>query len=123
MEALFYGVPVVFPMIDGQPEVVEDGVCGVGIVPDVAPEAHQALTGINVNFPYDVYSPEQDRLVSPMLMDHHAVANAVIKIAGDDYATWRANAFAHVAQHFDYKNFISEFNATILEVVDENNKK
>lgn len=123
MEALFYGVPVVFPMIDGQPEVVEDGVCGVGIVPDVAPEAHKALTGINVNFPYDVYSPEQDRLVSPMLMDHHAVANAVIKIAGDDYATWRANAFAHVAQHFDYKNFISEFNATILEVVDENNKK
>lgn len=123
MEALFYGVPVIFPVIDGQPEVVKDGVCGVGIIPDVSPEMHQTLTGINVNFPHCVYSPEKDGLVEPMLLDHNAVANAVIAIAGDRYAAYRENAFIHIAENFDYNNFIKEFNSTILEIIDENNKK
>lgn len=123
MEALFYGVPVVFPMIDGQPEVVSHGVCGVGITPNITLDDHQKATGIHIDFPYDVYSPEKDCLVRPMVMDYRAVADAVIEMSGESYASYRENAFMHVARHFDYKNFISEFNSKILEVVDEINKK
>jgi glycosyltransferase involved in cell wall biosynthesis len=51
LEALFYGVPVIYPLIDGQPEVVKNGYCGIGITPDVTPEDHFRLCGVNVNFP------------------------------------------------------------------------
>lgn len=117
MEALFYGVPVVFPLIDGQPEVVRDNYCGIGITPTVSPEEHLRQTGINVNFPHDVYSPLQDALVPPQLMSHEACADAVQKIAGDNYQTFRHNAFEHVKHHFDYKSFVPDFNKTISDIL------
>lgn len=120
MEALFYGVPVVFPQIDGQPEVVKDNVCGVGVIPDVMPEKHRALTNVDVNFPYKVYSPQQDKLVPPMLMSHEATADAVQKIiqTESEYQRYRSNAFDYVANHFDYKNFVQEFDKKIAGIVD-----
>lgn len=125
MEALFYGVPVVFPKIDGQPEVVKDNFCGIGVVPDVTPEAHQALTNVDVNFPYNVYSPLQDRLVPPMLMSQEATADAIQHIIQNEseYQRYRKNAFKYVTAHFEYKNFVSEFNATISGIVDAKSKK
>ncbi|MBW7981071.1 glycosyltransferase [Enterobacillus tribolii] len=119
MEALFYGVPVVFPLIDGQPEVVRDGYCGLGIIPTVSPETHFGLSGVNVNFPYHVYSPTQDTLVPPMLMSHEACADAIQTIAGDDYQTFRNNAFEHVRRNFDYRNFVGDFNNAIIGIVND----
>ncbi|WP_159162612.1 glycosyltransferase, partial [Klebsiella pneumoniae] len=46
LESLFYSVPVIYPLIDGQPEVVKNGVCGIGITPDITPEAHFEQCGI-----------------------------------------------------------------------------
>ncbi|EHM50065.1 glycosyltransferase family 4 protein [Yokenella regensburgei] len=123
MEALFYGVPVIFPNIDGQPEVVKDGVCGIGITPTITPAAHQEQTGVNVDFPHQVYSPYSDTLVEPLLMSPEAIADAVQQIAGSAYADYRDNAFKYVEEHFDYKNFICEFNARISDIVDANVKK
>ncbi|RPH31083.1 glycosyltransferase [Buttiauxella warmboldiae] len=120
MEALFYGIPVVFPYIDGQPEVVKDGVCGVGVLPNVTPEEHQALTNVDINFPYKIYSPQQNKLVPPMLMSHEATADAVQKIANNEseYLRYRSNAFEYVSTHFDYKDFVQEFNNKISGIVD-----
>ncbi|MBL1167201.1 glycosyltransferase, partial [Escherichia coli] len=60
MEALYFGVPVIFPQVDGQPEVIKDGHCGIGLLPSVTIEEHQRLTGIKVDFPHDVYDPLSD---------------------------------------------------------------
>jgi glycosyltransferase involved in cell wall biosynthesis len=117
MEALFYGVPVVFPLIDGQPEVIQNGVCGVGIIPNVKPQKHFEITGVNINFPYDVYSPAKDKMVSPLLMSHEAVADAVVSIAGKGYEKYRENAFSYVEKHFAYQNFIHEFESTVTDVI------
>jgi hypothetical protein len=47
----------------------------------------------------------------------------VQQIAGSAYADYRDNAFKYVEEHFDYKNFICEFNARISDIVDANVKK
>lgn len=118
LEALFYGVPVIYPLIDGQPEVVKNGYCGIGITPDVTPEAHFAQCGINVNFPHDVYYPEQDALRPPLLLAPEKCADAVLKIVNSDYAAFRQHAFEHVKLNFDATTFVGDFNSTISEILD-----
>lgn len=118
LEALFYGVPVIYPLIDGQPEVVKNGYCGIGIIPDVTPDTHFRLCGVNVNFPHDVYFPEQDALHSPLLLSPEKCADAVLKIVNNDYARFRQHAFEHVKVHFDATTFVSDFNSTVSELVD-----
>ncbi|MGD8165260.1 glycosyltransferase [Pantoea sp. FN0307] len=117
MEALHYGVPVVFPLIDGQPEVVKNGYCGIGIVPDILPETHWQQTGIDVDFPHYVYYPKEDKLLPPKLLSPEACADAIENIAGPDYERYRANAFTHVRTHFDHKNFVSDFNKNIDGII------
>ncbi|ELY6419893.1 glycosyltransferase family 4 protein, partial [Cronobacter malonaticus] len=117
MEALFYGVPVIFPLIDGQPEVVKNGICGLGIIPEVTSQAHFDLTGVNINFPYDVYSPLKDSMASPLLMSHEAVADAVMNIVETGYMQYRENAFNYVEKHFPYQNFIQEFESTVMDII------
>ena len=118
LESLFYGVPVIYPLIDGQPEVVKNGYCGIGITPEVTPEEHFARCGINVNFPHDVYFPEQDALLPPLLVSPEKCAEAVLKIVNGDYELFRQNAFEHVKTHFDSTTFVSDFNSTVSELVD-----
>ena len=118
LESLFYGVPVIYPLIDGQPEVVKNGVCGIGITPDITPEAHFEQCGINVNFPYDVYFPGQDALHPPRLLAPEKCADAVLRIVNGDYEAFRKNAFEHVKSNFDASAFMSDFNSTISEILD-----
>ncbi len=118
LEALFYGVPVIYPLIDGQPEVVKNGYCGIGITPDVTPEDHFRLCGVNVNFPHDVYYPQQDALLPPRLLSPEKCADAVLYIVNNDYELFRQHAFEHVKAHFDATTFVSDFNSTISELVD-----
>lgn len=117
LEALFYGVPVIYPLIDGQPEVVKNGYCGIGITPDITPEVHFAQCGVNVNFPYDVYFPEKDALLPPRLLSPEKCAEAVLNIINNDYNTFRQNAFDYVKNNFDATTFVSHFHSTISEIV------
>ena len=117
MEALYYGVPVIFPFIDGQPEVIKNDYCGIGIIPDILPEEHFRQTGIDVGFSHDIYYPHLDKLQPPKLLSPEACADAVEKIAGADYERYRANAFAHVEANFDHKNFVADFNKEISGIV------
>lgn len=110
MEALYYGVPVIFPLIDGQPEVVKDGLCGLGVVPTVTIEEHMALSGIQVDFPHKVYDPIGDRLVEPKLMSHILCANAVEKLLHTEtYRTFSKNAQYFTTDNFSYDEFKEEF--------------
>ncbi|MGP4132408.1 glycosyltransferase [Pantoea tagorei] len=77
MESLYFGVPVIYPLVDGQPEVIKNGVCGIGLTPSVSIEEHEKLTGIRVDFPYDVYDPVRHIMTRPLLLSPVACADAV----------------------------------------------
>lgn len=110
MESLYFGVPVIFPLVDGQPEAVEDGCCGIGLVPIVGIDQHRELSGIHVDFPHDVYDPLTDNLVTPKLLSHIDCADAVEKLlVTETYKKMSENAQRYPAEHFDYSRFKAEF--------------
>ncbi|CAI1120993.1 colanic acid biosynthesis glycosyltransferase WcaL [Serratia entomophila] len=110
MESLYFGIPVIFPLVDGQPEAVKDGCCGIGLPPVVSIEEHRALSGINVDFPHEVYDPLTDSLVTPKLLSHIDCADAVEKLlVTETYKKMSENAQRYPAEHFDYFRFKAEF--------------
>lgn len=114
MESLYFGVPVVFPMVDGQPEAVKEGVCGIGIIPSVSIEQHQHLTGIEVDFPHEVYDPIEDVLVSAKLISHIDCANAVEKLMMENnYESYSRHAQLFPLENFSFEVFKDEFNTTL----------
>ncbi|AKJ43547.1 glycosyltransferase [Pragia fontium] len=117
MEALYYGVPVIFPMIDGQPEVIKDQYCGIGIVPNINPLQHLNETGINVDFPHKIYDPINDRLADALVLSHIECANAVEKIVNHDYQNYRENALEYVSKTFQYERFKTELNTALSTIL------
>ena len=118
MESLYYGVPVIFPIIDGQPEAVKEGICGVGIYPSVTIEEHYRLTDILIEFPHQVYDPVSDNMVQPKLLSPVLCADAVEKlIAGDTLNEFSRNAHRYAIENFDYDSFRKEFNETLYSYV------
>ncbi|MEN5018384.1 glycosyltransferase [Erwinia sp. Eh17-17] len=114
MEALYYGLPVIFPVIDGQPEVVKNGICGLGITPTVSIEEHKALTGIHVDFPYEVYSPDDDCLVEPKILSHTLCADAVESLFPlETYRKFSQNAQNYSLENFSYNAFKEEFDMAL----------
>ncbi|KEY56509.1 glycosyltransferase [Serratia sp. DD3] len=121
MESLYFGVPVIFPLIDGQPEAVKDGYCGIGLTPSITIEQHQHLTGIKVDFPHDVYDPLSDSLVKPKLLSHIDCADAVEKLlVTDTYQFLSKNARNYPMTHFNYAMFKTDFDQTLLSLATQN---
>lgn len=121
MEALYFSVPVVFPLIDGQPEAIRDGYCGIGVKPSVSMEEHKKLSGISIDFPHKVYDPVNDFLIEPQVLSHIACADAVEQLLSQEsYAKFSGNAQRYVSEKFDYNDFKSEFNTKLSHYV--NNK-
>nr|WP_195431231.1 glycosyltransferase [Morganella morganii] len=108
IEALSQGIPVIFPLIDGQPEAVKDKYCGIGIKPSLSVEKYQELTGLPVNFPYDVYDPVNDCLMTPQLSAPSDIATAVSDIISD-YESYSKNAVDWSHDTMNYHSFITEF--------------
>ncbi|CAH5505907.1 glycosyltransferase [Serratia marcescens] len=118
MESLYFGVPVIFPQVDGQPEAVKDGVCGIGLTPSVTVEQHRQLTNIEVDFPHEVYDPLTDSLVAPKLLSHIDCADAVEKLLErETYQTLSRNAQRYPAEHFNYAQFKVEFDDTLRSFI------
>ncbi|MBW1215431.1 glycosyltransferase family 4 protein [Pantoea allii] len=118
MEALYFGVPVIFPMIDGQPEVVSHQQCGIGLMPSVTIDEHEKLTGIRVDFPYQIYDPVHDVMEEAKLVSHIDCANAVEILSGHEtYQRFSETAKAWTAEHFDYALFKTEFNDALMDVI------
>lgn len=121
MESLYFGVPVIFPLVDGQPEAVKDGYCGIGLTPSISIEEHQRLTGIKVDFPHDVYNPLTDRLIAPKLLSHIDCADAVEKLlVAETYQTISQNARSYPLEHFNYAMFKTDFDQTLQSFVTQN---
>ncbi|MBC8954140.1 glycosyltransferase [Xenorhabdus sp. PB62.4] len=108
IEAMSNGVPVIFPLLNGQPEAIKDKVCGIGITPDISADEYYQTTGLNIDFPHDIYDPINDRLTAPKLIDPVKCATAVQHIVGN-YHQLSKNALEWSKQTTDYNLFIKEF--------------
>lgn len=121
LEALYYGVPVIYPMIDGQPEVVKDHYCGIGIIPRISPREHYSDTNINIDFPHQVYDPINDCLKDPLILSPIECADAVEKIVDhDNYQLYRENAFSHAIENFEHSKFEKELNNLLKSILKKN---
>ncbi|PHI28050.1 glycosyltransferase [Budvicia aquatica] len=123
MEALYYGVPVIFPMIDGQPEVILDKYCGIGLIPKVTPEEHYADTGINVDFPHEIYDPINDCLSEALVLSHIECADAIENIINNHYKEYRKNAFNYVDESFQHNKFKDELRTALITINQKKEKR
>ncbi|MEY1423566.1 glycosyltransferase [Morganella morganii] len=115
IEALSQGIPVIFPLIDGQPEAVKDKYCGIGIKPSLSVEKYQELTGLPVDFPYDVYDPVNDCLSETALISPSDILPAIAGIISD-YDSYSGNAKKWSLQTTDYSAFICEFESVLKKM-------
>ncbi|AKG68949.1 lipopolysaccharide biosynthesis protein [Serratia fonticola] len=107
MEALYHGVPVIFPLIDGQPEVIINGECGIGITPTLTFAQYQALTGIEIDFPHQVFNTVTQQMMDPLVLSPELCAQQIADIlAQRHYLTLSQNALQHAHSHFDYAQFV-----------------
>ncbi|VFP88693.1 glycosyltransferase [Candidatus Erwinia haradaeae] len=110
LESLYHGVPVIFPLIDGQPEVISNHVCGVGITPSVSVKEHEFITGIRINYLNEVYNPLTDSLVKPKFLSHIDCANAVEMLMVDEtYRQFSFNAQHYIREKFTFHIFEKKF--------------
>ncbi|HEI9846766.1 TPA: glycosyltransferase [Morganella morganii] len=112
IEALSHGVPVIFPVIDGQPEAIKDKYCGVGIIPDMPTDTYYKITGLDVNFPHEIYDPINNCLSSPKLINPNECATAV-KYIIKNYSQLSSNSLEWSKETMNYSLFIKEFESAI----------
>ncbi|MBD2822508.1 glycosyltransferase [Xenorhabdus sp. 42] len=115
IEALSNAVPVIFPFIDGQPESVKDGYCGIGLKPTVSIDEHKKLTNIDIDFPHQVYDPINDQLTEPKLLSHVDCADAVERLLKDLslYESMSKNSIEWSKESMNYEKFINEFEGAL----------
>ncbi len=119
MEALYHGVPVIFPLIDGQPEVIKQETCGIGLIPTVTIDQHRILSGIQVDFPWKVYDPVTDKMAEPNLLSHLACADAIeTMLQSDTYDMLSDNAKFYSANNFNYNKFKIDFEYSLMSIMD-----
>ncbi|BFO12628.1 hypothetical protein GGER_51380 [Serratia rubidaea] len=109
MEALYHTVPVIFPLIDGQPEVIPDGECGTGITPTLSFEQYRLLTGIEIDFPHYVFNTTTKKMMPPLVLAPEDCAQKILDIlAQKRYMTFSNNALQHASAKFDYTQFVKK---------------
>lgn len=107
MEALFHSVPVIFPLIDGQPEVIPDGECGIGIAPTLTFAQYQTLSGIAIDFPHRVFNTVTQKMMDPLVLSPEECARNIADVlAQKRYLKLSHNAQQHARSHFNYLNFV-----------------
>ncbi|WP_025902410.1 glycosyltransferase [Tatumella sp. UCD-D_suzukii] len=84
LDAILHHVPVIYPITNGQPEVIENGVTGVGIIPTVTQREYEEKTGIDINFPHKIYDPTYDRLTTAKVIDEKKCAEEITKLIEDN---------------------------------------
>lgn len=103
-EALIAGVPVVATAVDGLPEVIRDQVDGVLVAPGLSLADYAAFGGDPDGVYPRVWRPELCRVAEPGVPDPQALADAVMRIAGDArrYAQTSAAALQNAPRRFGY---------------------
>lgn len=115
VEALMAGVPVVATAVDGLPEVIEQNVDGVCVLPTLALADYAALGGDVAGVYPRVWRPELQRVAEPGLPDPEHLADAVLQIASDParYAAFSAAAAGNAPRRFGYAAHVDQ----LLEIL------
>lgn len=112
IEAMSNGIPVIFPLLNGQPEAIKNKFCGIGIIPELSDDKYHQMTELNIDFPHKVYDPVNDKMTSPKLIDPNKCASAVRYVI-DNYTQLSQNALTWSQKTMDYDLFIKEFELAI----------
>lgn len=112
IEAMSCGIPVIYPFIDGQPEAIKNGYCGIAIRPTLSPDEYKEKTKIDIDFPYDVYDPIEDKLTSIKLISPSDCMDAV-KFIISNYHDLSKNALVWSKNTMDFSFFMNEFESVI----------
>lgn len=108
-EALSRGIPVVATLVDGLPEVIEQGVDGLCVKPTLPLSGFGKFGGDRQDVYPLVFRPEQGLVAEPGLPDPAALADAVIEMTHDPsrYAAFSAAACATVRGRLSYAAHLS----------------
>lgn len=112
IEAMSHGIPVIYPLIDGQPEAIKNEYSGIAIKPTLLPDEYKEKTNINIDFPYDVYDPTDDKLTSIKLISPSDCMDAIHHII-NNYHELSKNALVWSENTMDFPFFINEFESAI----------
>lgn len=125
MEALYNSIPVIFPMIDGQPEVITSGYSGLGYIPTMSFDEYHNLTDMEISYDGDGYDPIHDRLVKPKVPHYLDYANGIEDIvANNKYDEYRKNAKAFTQKKYDFFSFNRKLNEKMNNfILNINNSK
>ncbi|MBK5074194.1 glycosyltransferase [Budviciaceae bacterium CWB-B4] len=106
MEALYNGIPVIFPLIDGQPEVIKTGETGLGYTPTMTFEQYNELTGLNIHYNHQGYNPLSDKLMVlkvPSYIDYADGIENIVK--NNEYNKYSENALRYTQEQCNYEKF------------------
>lgn len=117
MDAISHGVPCIYSFIDGQVEVIKDGITGVGIKPRISPEEYYNLSGYKVETPFFSYDPTKDELVLPTVVSHLDCFNAIDKIIEENkYKSYLNNIQNHMNSTDNNESVVNSINSFFSEL-------
>ena len=82
-EAMAHGCPVIASLVDGIPEVVQDGHTGFCIQPSLPIESYGSFGSTTAGLPKLTYNPVTDSLGAPKLVDPAILADRIQKLYSD----------------------------------------
>lgn len=114
IEALYNGIPVIFPMIDGQPEVVITNHTGLGYIPKMSFDEYHALTNMDIIYEQQVYDPINDKLTEPKIASYIDYADGIENIINNNrYNEYSTNARIYTQEKCSFTSFNKELNEAI----------
>lgn len=107
LDAIFHGIPVLFPLIDGQPEVVANNISGIGLVPELTQHEYELKTGIKIDFSHEVYDPLKNTLTEAKVLSEISCAREIEKLlVNDNLSLLKKSTIEYSKSNFDFENFI-----------------
>ncbi|MGL4268476.1 MAG: glycosyltransferase [Plesiomonas sp.] len=113
IEAMAYGIPVIATNIDGQPEIVENGVTGYCIPALLEKDDYCQQTGMASPFHHVIYYPDSDSVTEARLMSPAMAAEKIMSLDTQKLASFSQLAAKRANRLFNIDNFRSLLISTI----------
>ncbi|MGL5344211.1 MAG: glycosyltransferase [Plesiomonas sp.] len=94
LEAGAYGLPTITSYIDGLPEIVQHGITGLCLQPELTIEQYAVMTSASTHFSPLIYRPDQDQLTPPTMLSPQQIAEALIRLYHDPQSYTQMSAAA-----------------------------
>lgn len=123
LDALYSGTPCIYPIVDGQPEVIKNNIHGVGIIPTLTPEQYQISAGHPIDGPEKIYNPVTDSLDTSKVVDWKKSARVIEDIiVNGSYDIFLDNLKKFNQQDNSPTGFIDKINLFSKETAIKNEK-